>query len=154
MTPDRFVYVTYIRSTPQKVWDALTKPELTPLFWHGTRQECDWAPGSEWKLMFGDGRVADAGKVLEIDSPRRLKLEWRHQLNPELHTEGASRCLYEIEPSGDGVRLSVTHEIDVENSKFIAAVSGGWPQILSSLKSYLETGRALGGSDRLPEPGS
>ncbi|HEY1448509.1 MAG TPA: SRPBCC family protein [Caulobacteraceae bacterium] len=152
MTPDRFVYVTYIRSTPQKVWDALTRPEITRLFWFGTEQESAWTPGADWKMSFADGRVADAGKVLEADPPKRLKLEWRHQLNPELHAEGASRCLYEIEPSGEGVRLTVTHEIDVEKSKFIVAVSGGWPQILSSLKSYLETGRALGGSDRLPEP--
>jgi uncharacterized protein YndB with AHSA1/START domain len=152
MTPDRFVYVTYIRTTPQKVWDALTRPEQTPLFWFGTLQECDWKPGSDWKLKFTDGRVADAGKVLEVDPPRRLKLEWRHQLDPQMHAEGASRCLYEIEPVNDGVRLTVTHEIDVEHSKFIAAVSGGWPHILSSLKSYLETGQALAGADRLPEP--
>ena len=152
MTPDRFVYVTYIRSTPQKVWDALTRPELTRLFWFGVHQESDWTAGAEWKMKFADGRLADAGKVLEADPPRRLKLEWRHQLDPQLHAEGASRCLYEIEPVKEGVRLTVTHEIDVEKSKFIVAVSGGWPQILSSLKSYLETGRALEGADRLPEP--
>jgi uncharacterized protein YndB with AHSA1/START domain len=152
MTPDRFVYVTYIRTTPQKVWDALTQPDQTKLFWFGTRQECDWTPGASWAMKFEDGRVADSGKVLEADPPKRLKLEWTHQLQPELHAEGASRCTYEIEPSGEGVRLTVTHEIDVEKSKFILAVSGGWPQILSSLKSYLETGKALATTDRPPEP--
>jgi uncharacterized protein YndB with AHSA1/START domain len=152
MAHDRFVYVTYIRSTPQKVWDALTKPELTRLFWFGTHQESAWTVGADWKMKLADGRIADAGKVLEAEPPKRLKLEWRHQLNPELQAEGASRCLIEIDPDGDGVRLAVTHEIDVDNSKLIVAVSGGWPKILSSLKSFLETGRALAGADRLPEP--
>lgn len=152
MANDRFVYVTYIRSTPQKVWDALTKPELTRLFWFGTHQESAWTAGADWKMKLADGRIADAGKVLEVEPPKRLKLEWRHQLDAALQAEGASRCLIEIEPDGDGVRLAVTHEIDVDNSKLIVAVSGGWPKILSSLKSYLETGQALAGADRPPEP--
>jgi uncharacterized protein YndB with AHSA1/START domain len=93
--------------------------------------------------MFGDGRVADTGEVLEIDPPRRLVLSWRNEFRPELKAEGYSRATFDIAFAGDMVKLTVTHEIDKEGSKFIEAVSGGWPSILSSLKSLLETGKAL-----------
>jgi len=140
----QYIYVTYIRSTQQKVWDALTKPEFQKTYWFGMHQETDWKPGASWKLMFSDGRVADAGEVVEIDPPRRLVLKWRNEFRPELTAEGYSRCTMELEAEGDLVKLSVTHAIERENSKLIQAVSGGWPRILSSLQSYLETGRAHG----------
>jgi uncharacterized protein YndB with AHSA1/START domain len=143
MTTSRFLYVTYIRTTPQKLWDALTKPEFTKVYWHGVTHVTDWTPGSDWKLVFADGRVADSGKILEAEAPRRLVIEWRNQFRPELTAEGVSRCTIEMTPQGEVVRLQVTHEIDVEPSKFIEAVSGGWPSILSSLKTLLETGEAL-----------
>jgi uncharacterized protein YndB with AHSA1/START domain len=139
----KFVYVTYIRTTPDKLWEALTTPEFTKQYWFGCSQECDWKVGDEWKLMFGDGRVADTGEVLEIDPPRRLVLSWRNEFRPELKAEGYSRATFDIAFAGDMVKLTVTHEIDKEGSKFIEAVSGGWPSILSSLKSLLETGKAL-----------
>jgi uncharacterized protein YndB with AHSA1/START domain len=94
-------------------------------------------------MLLPDGRVGDAGKILEIDPPRRLVLEWTNQFMPELQAEGPSRCTLEIEPRGESVRLSVLHEIDAPESRFIAAVSNGWPLILSSLKSLLETGQAI-----------
>jgi uncharacterized protein YndB with AHSA1/START domain len=140
----RFFYVTFIRAAPQKVWDALTQPEQTRLYWHGVTQVSDWTPGADWKMTFADGRVTDAGKVAEIDPPRRLVLEWRNEFMPELKAEGFSRCAIEISEEHGVTRLAVTHEIDVEGSKLIEAVSGGWPMILSSLKSLLETGAPLG----------
>jgi uncharacterized protein YndB with AHSA1/START domain len=143
MSHDRFLYVTYIRTTPQKLWEALTQPDLNRAFW-GCWQDTTWAPGADWKLMMPDGRVGDAGKVLEIDQPRRLVLEWRNQFRPELHAEGDSRCTFDIEPMGPVVQFTVTHEIDRDHSKFIEAMSAGWPMILSGLKSLLETGEALG----------
>jgi len=88
MGNDCFVYVTYIRTTPDKLWEALTSPEFTRKYWFGYWQDCAWAPGSSWKLTSADGQVADAGEVLEIDPPKRLVLKWRHELRPELHAEG------------------------------------------------------------------
>jgi uncharacterized protein YndB with AHSA1/START domain len=146
MSSDRFVYVTYIRTTPEKLWDALTKPEFTRAYWIGVTHETSWEPGAPWKLKFADGRIADAGEVVEIDKPRRLVLKWRNEFKPELKAEGYSRCTFEIEQAGERgetVKLTVTHEIDTPKSKFIEAVSGGWPIVLSGLKSLLETGNAL-----------
>ena len=140
---DKFFYVTYIRTTPAKLWEALTTPEFTRAYWFGVTAESDWKPGSPWRLVFPDGRVADIGEVVEVDPPRRLVLKWRNEFMPELKAEGYSRATFTLEPEGDVVKLTVTHEIDRTGSKFIAAVSGGWPKILSSLKSLLETGAAL-----------
>jgi uncharacterized protein YndB with AHSA1/START domain len=140
---DRFVYVTYIRTTPETLWDHLTKPEFTRVYWHGVWADCEWKPGASWRLMFSDGRVADMGEVVEVDRPRRLVLKWRNEFKPELKAEGYSRATFELAAIGDMVKLTVIHEIDRAGSKFIEAVSGGWPVILSSLKSLIETGKAL-----------
>jgi len=148
--PSRFLYVTYIRTTPQKLWDALIKPELTRLYWSEGVQESDWKVGSDWKLMIPDGRVGDSGKVLEFDPPRRLSVSWRNEFIPGLRKEGHSRCTFELEAQGDLVRLAVIHEIDREDSKLIAGVSTGWPMILSSLKSLLETGDAFEATKKWP----
>jgi uncharacterized protein YndB with AHSA1/START domain len=151
MDHDQFVYVTYIRTTPDKLWEALTSPEFTRKYWFGIWQDCTWTVGASWKLTFPDGRVADAGEVLEIDPPRRLVVKWRHELDPELHNEGFSRATFELEKLEDLVKLTVVHEIDRSESKLIRAVSGGWPMILSSLKSLLETGIAHQRTGELPK---
>ena len=143
MSNSRFVYVTYIRSSAAKVWDALTKSEFTRQYWFGVSHDSTWEPGSPWKMTFPDGRVADAGEVLEAEKPRRLVLKWRNEFMPELKAEGYTRCTFEIEASGDVVKLSITHESDKPGAKAIEAVSGGWPKILSNLKSLLETGQVL-----------
>jgi uncharacterized protein YndB with AHSA1/START domain len=139
----RFLYVTYIRTTPEKLWDALTKPEFTKLYWCETWQDCDWQVGSSWKLMIPDGRVGDSGEVVECDPPRRLVLTWQNQFIPEMKADGTSRMTYELEPVGDVVKLTLLHEIDLDGSKLIDAVSNGWPGLLASLKSLLETGESL-----------
>jgi uncharacterized protein YndB with AHSA1/START domain len=144
MSKPSFVYVTYIRASAEKVWSALTDPEITPKTWFGTHHETDWKAGSPWRLVFPDGRVADAGEILEIDRPRRLVLKWRNEFKPEIKAEGWSRCTIEIEPAADdAVKLTETHQLEGEGTKFIAAVSGGWPRILSNVKSLLETGKVV-----------
>ena len=143
----RFVYVTYIRTTPERLWEALTSPEFTTQYWFGMHCESEWTAGSSWKLVSGDGRIFDAGEIVEAEPPRRLVIHWQHQMRPELKAEGASRCTMELEPVGDAVKLSITHAIARESSMLIEAVSGGWPKILSNLKSLLETG-----SVALPHP--
>src|ERR1700761_9811561 len=140
---EHYVYVTYIRTTPQKLWDALTDREFQKKYWFDMYQDCTWEKGSKWSMHFSDGRVADAGEILEVDPPRRAVIRWRNEFKPELTAEGHSRCTYEIVPDGEMCKLTVMHEIDATHSKFIEAVSGGWPKILSSLKSLLETGAPL-----------
>ena len=140
----RFVYVTYIRAPQQQVWDALTKPEFQKQYWFGMHQETDWKPGSPWKLLFEDGRVADAGEVLECEPPNRLVLNWRNEFKREFKAEGYTRCAMSLEHDGELTKLTIDHSIDCEGARIIAeGVSSGWPKILSSLKSLLETGEAL-----------
>jgi uncharacterized protein YndB with AHSA1/START domain len=139
MASETFLYVTYIRTTPDKLWAALTTPEFQRQYWFGVVQESDWKAGSPWRMMFSDGRVADSGEVLEADPPKKLVLKWRNEFRDDLKDAGYSRCTYELEPHDDAVKLTVTHIS--ESRAFIEAVSGGWPKILSNLKSLLETGQ-------------
>ncbi len=148
---ETFVYVTYIRTTPEKLWDALTKPEFTRLYWGGVWHDSDFQPDSPWRLMFADGRVGDSGEVLEADPPHRLALKWRNEFRPELKAEGYSQASFDLEPDGDVVKLTVTHQIDRDGSKLIEAVSNGWPRLLAGLKSLLETGKALDDEILRPE---
>jgi uncharacterized protein YndB with AHSA1/START domain len=139
-----FVYVTYIRTTPEKLWRALTSAEFVQQYWLGIRAEAEWTLGGAWKLMFPDGRVADTGEIVAFEPGKRLGIRWRNEFMPELKAEGWSLCTMEIEPAaGETVKLTVTHGIDRAPSKFIDAVTGGWPQVLSNLKSLLETGAAI-----------
>ena len=148
MPHSQFVYVTFIRTTPEKLWTALTEPEFTEKYWFGAHQESAWKPGAPWKILFKDGRVADTGEIVEIDRPRRMVIKWRNEFKPELKAEGYSRCTMEIETAdyypdhgGKAVKLTIQHEVEGEGGgKFIEAVSGGWPKVLSNLKSLLETG--------------
>jgi uncharacterized protein YndB with AHSA1/START domain len=140
MARSTFVYVIYIRTTPEKLWLALTEAEYQKQYWFGVHCESQWTPGSSWKMLSTDGQVLDDGEILEAEPPRRLVIRWQHQSKPELKAEGESRCTMELEPSGNAVKLSVTHTIERDPSKFIVAVSGGWPKIISNLKSLLETG--------------
>lgn len=151
MANSRFVYVTYIRTTPAKLWQALLDPEFTRHYWCGTAHESEWKPGSSWRIMIPDGRVADAGEIIEIEPEKRLVLKWRNEFKPELHAEGYSRCTCELEKQGEMVKLTVVHEMDRPESKLIEAVSGGWPLILASLKSLLETGEALEATRNWPK---
>ena len=139
-----FVYVTYIRTTPDTLWSALTSGEFAQKYWLGTRPEAEWKAGGSWKLIYPDGRVTDTGQIIDFEPGKRLSIRWRNEFRPELKEEGWSLCTMEIEPAAnETVKLTVTHSIDREGSKLIGAVSGGWPRILSNLKSLLETGSVI-----------
>lgn len=137
-----FVYVTYIRTTPERLWEALISPEFTRRYWMESWQESEWTPGAVWKMFGPDGEVKDAGEVLEFDPPKRLVLKWRNEFIPEAKAEGWSRCTYELESARESVKLTVTHAFEVDGV-MLRGVSDGWPKILSSLKSLLEGGEAL-----------
>ena len=143
MARSTFVYVTYIRTTPERLWSALTTPEFMRQYWFDCSIATDWKRGSAWKLQFKDGRVADSGTIVEIDPPKRLVLEWRNEWSPELNAEGNARCTMELEPGDGAVKLTVTHAMARPQSKLIDAVGGGWPKILSNLKSLLEIGEVV-----------
>lgn len=140
MTKSTFVYVTYIRTTQEKLWSALTDAAFMKQYWFDMHCESEWTAGSPWKLVSSSGEVFDAGEIVEAEPPRRLVIRWRHQHTPELKAEGDSQCTMELETIGAAVKLSITHTIAHEPSKLIDAVSNGWPKILSNLKSLLETG--------------
>ena len=143
MGKSTFVYVTYIRTTQEKLWSALTDVEFMKQYWFGMHCDSQWTAGSSWRMVRPDGSVCDDGQIVESVPPRRLVIRWQHQDKPELKAEGESWCTMELEPSGAAVKLSITHSIEREPSKFIAAVSGGWPKIVSNLKSLLETGSTI-----------
>lgn len=141
MARSTFVYVTYIRTTPERLWSALTTDvEFMKQYWFGTHCESQWTAGSPWKMVSSSGQILDSGEIVEAEALRRLVIRWRHQNKPEFKAEGDSHCTIELEPIGTAVKLSITHTIEREPSKLIEAVSGGWPKILSNLKSLLETG--------------
>jgi len=151
MTESQFVYVTYIRTTAEQLWRALIEPQFTRQYWCETIQECEWKPGAPWRILKPNGTAADSGEVVEIDAPKRLVLTWQNHMFPEMEAEGFSRLTYELEPVETSVKLTLTHEMDGKVSKLVKAVSNGWPQILASLKSLLETGASLEETRRWPE---
>ncbi len=140
MTRSTFVYVTYIRTTPERLWAALTDVEYMKQYWFGTQCKSQWTAGSSWQMVSAEGQILDDGTIVEADPARRLVIRWQHQIRPELKAEGESLCTMDLEQIGPTVKLSITHTIERQPSKFIDAVSGGWPKIVSNLKSLLETG--------------
>jgi uncharacterized protein YndB with AHSA1/START domain len=146
MARSTFAYVIYIRTTPERLWSALTNDsEFMKQYWFGVHCQSEWTAGSSWKMVGPEGQLFDDGEIIEAVAPRRLVIRWQNRTKPELTAEGVSLCTMELEPSGSAVKLSITHTIEREPSKFIEAVSGGWPKIISNLKSLLETGSiALG----------
>lgn len=150
MTKPSYVYVTYIATTPEKVWRAVVDPDVTREYWLGPSGPArvnvsDWKPGSRWEHQRADDtRTVDiVGKVVESTPPRRLVLTWARPKEAEDNSKH-SRVTFDIEPQGDGlIRLTVTHEDLERDPQMLAGISSGWPIVLSNLKSFLETGRAL-----------
>lgn len=140
MAKSTYVYVTYIRTTQEKLWTALTNKEFIKQYWFGMTCESQFTTGASWSLISESGQVYDTGEIVEADPPRRLVIRWLHQNKPEIAAEGESFCTMELEANGSAVKLSITHSIEREHSKLIEAVSGGWPKVLSNLKSLMETG--------------
>ncbi len=135
------VYVTYIHSTPQRVWDAIVRPEFTREYW-GHENLSDWKVGSTWEHREPHGgKLNIVGRVVECDPPRRLALSWASPARAD-DPAAQSRVTFGIEPmEGDMVRLTVSHDgLQPDMQRMVA---NGWPRVLSSLKSYLETGKGM-----------
>ncbi|MET0748737.1 MAG: SRPBCC family protein [Rhizobium sp.] len=143
MAGSTFVYVTFIRTTVENIWSAFTEPAFIKKFWFDVDVETSWQVGAPWCIKFPDGRTADSGEIIEFDPPHRMVIKWRNEFMPDLTAEGYSLCVIEVEAVGEAAKLTVTHSSTVENSKLIGAVSGGWPKILSNLKSLIETGELV-----------
>ena len=148
--PD-YVYVTYIATTPEKAWQALVDTDMMREWWVDPNAGCarvnvsDWKPGSRWEHQRVDAtRTVDiVGKVVESTPPRRLVFTWARPNEAEDDSKH-SRVAFDIEPYGDGlVRLTVTHDDLGSDLQMLEGISGGWPKVLSNLKTLLETGRAL-----------
>lgn len=150
MTRDRtsFVYVTYIASTPEKVFEAITKPDIARRYW-GHENVSDWTPGSRWEhVRDNDDRPVEiVGEVVEVMAPSRLVISWAGASQAS-DPDSYSRVTFEIEPHANGVKLTVSHEDLQTGSGMANGVSKGWPLVLSSLKSYLETGNGFDLSGR------
>lgn len=143
MNSSKFVYVIYIAAQPETVWKALLGAEFTREYW-GHENVSDWKQGSPWEHRRNDAArtVVLVGEVLESQPPRRLVLTWANpqdKANKERH----SRVTFDIEPIADMVRLTITHDQLEADSDMLRGISEGWPRVLSSLKSLLETGRSL-----------
>lgn len=138
-----YVYVTYIAATPEKVFDAITKPELARRYW-GHENVSDWKPGSDWRhVRANDERSVElVGKVVETSPPTRLVIT-RANASQAADPEAYSRVTFDIEPYDDMVRLTVSHDELEAGSGMANGIQKGWPVVLSSLKSFLETGRGL-----------
>lgn len=148
--PD-YVYVTYIATTPEKVWRALIETDLMRTWWVDPAAGCarvnvsDWKPGSRWEHRRADdsGTVDIAGTVVETTPPRRLVFTWARPSDAEDDSK-QSRVAFDIEPYADGlIRLTVTHDDLQRDPQMLEGISGGWPKVLSNLKTLLETGHAL-----------
>jgi uncharacterized protein YndB with AHSA1/START domain len=136
------VFEIYIRTTPERLWEAITDPAIRAKYHFGASIESDWAPGSAYRLGHPDaGRPLIEGENLVVDPPRRLVQSMRAQWGPDAERAGTSRVTWEIEPVGDSCRLTVIHDQLAADAP--AELYGGWPMILSGLKTWLETGQTL-----------
>jgi uncharacterized protein YndB with AHSA1/START domain len=136
------VFEIYIKATPERLWEAITDPELRSKYNFGARVDSDWKPGSRMELSAPKADLLlGEGEVLEVDAPRRLVHTMVALWSDEAKAEGSSRVTWEIEPIGDSCRLTVTHDQLREGAN--EELYGGWPMILSGLKTWLETGELL-----------
>jgi len=145
MSNQKFLYVSYIRTTPEKLWEALTSSDFTRQYWMGTDVESDWKVGSAVKLL-RHGNVIVSGKVLAAEKPKVLSYSWNHLKDEETRAEKLSRVTFlleRFEPNPAVVKLTVTHDEFPENSKVFPGINEGWPMVLGSLKTLLESGNAI-----------
>jgi len=141
------VFEIYIKTTPERLWEAITDPELRSQYSFGVRVNSDWTSGSRYEAVHPAGPTAiSEGENLEVDPPRRLVQSFNALWSDVVKNEGTSRVTWEIEPVGDSCRLTVTHDQMREGAN--DEIYGGWPMILSGLKTLLETG------EKLTTPGS
>ena len=143
MDKPEFVYVTYVATSPEKLWNALFDPKMTAQYWQHENIS-DWKPGSKWEHRESNKErtLKLVGKVIESSPPRRLVMTWAFPADAA-HEEKHSRVTFEIEPLGNVVRLTVTHDRLEPDSEMLNGITEGWPKVLSSLKSLIETGKPL-----------
>jgi uncharacterized protein YndB with AHSA1/START domain len=142
MGKPEFVYTIFINTTPEKLWHALTDTTFTEGYWFGCRLISDWNVGSLMRMERA-GQVLNECTILASDPPRRLCYSWLTVFDEAMKQERPSRVTFVLEPSQRSVKLTVTHEGFDEGSKTLPSISDGWPLVLSSLKSILETGQPL-----------
>ena len=143
MSDVEFVYVTYIHATPERVWQALTQGDFTSRYWGGRRITSDWQVGSPVSHVRDDGGSDWQGEVLEAEPPLHLSYSFHMQISEAHRNEPASKVTFDIEPAGGVVKLTLTHRDFLPDSATHETTRHGWPAILSSLKSLLETGQPL-----------
>jgi uncharacterized protein YndB with AHSA1/START domain len=141
MSKPEFVYTTYIETSADKLWQALTDGDFTERYWFGHRVASDWNAGSSYQFA-KQGAPTIEGKVLLVDPPKRLVYSW-DSCSPEAQRERTSRVTFDLEPRGKVIKLTVTHDELDERGVTLRNISGGWPMVIASLKSLLETGQAL-----------
>ena len=140
MDKPKFVYVTYIATTPEKLWEALTNSDFTEKYWFGSRIQSEWKVGSPFKILTGVAEKDWQGEVLQCDPPRLLSYTFRVAGGAEHFT----RVVFQLEQHGPVVKLTLIHdELDEKDDKFFKGISQGWPAVLSNLKSLLEGGHPL-----------
>lgn len=142
MSKPEFVYTTYIRTTPEKLWHALTDREFTHRYWMQCYLTSDWKVGSRMTMERG-GEIKNECTILESDQPRKLSYSWQSVFDPDMRKEKPSQVTYLIEPHGDFVKFTVIHEGFVDGSKTLPSISFGWPMVLANLKTILETGTPM-----------
>ncbi len=138
----RHVFATFIRTTPEAIWRALTESDFTTRYWYGSTVHSDWTAGAPWELHTASGEVGITGEVLEADPPGRLVVSYRQAWGAV--DEPPSRVTFEIDDAGPGVaKLTVIHETEPGTTTRITDVAAGWPFIIAGLKTLLETGEPL-----------
>ena len=142
MSKPVFVYTTYIETTAEQLWHALTDGDFTERYWFGHRITSDWKVGSPYTFTAEDGHTID-GTVQVSDSPKRLAYTWNSGCSADARSERTSRVTFDLEPRGKVIKLTVTHDELDEGGKTLRDISGGWPMVIASLKSLLETGHVL-----------
>jgi uncharacterized protein YndB with AHSA1/START domain len=137
------VYVSYIATTAEKLWKALLDADMTAQYWQHENVS-DWKPGSRWehRESAGERKLRLVGKVVENTPPRRLVITWANPAD-EMKIEKHSRVTFDLEPERGVIKLTVTHDLLEPGSDMLKGISEGWPKVISSLKSFLESGKAL-----------
>jgi uncharacterized protein YndB with AHSA1/START domain len=143
MKQPKQVFVTYIKTTPEKLWEAITRSQFTRQYFYGTSIESDWSPGASLIYRMPDQSLAADGKIIELERGKKLSITFRPLWNPEFAKDAAGRVTWEIEPQGAVCKLTVVHDNFPPESKVYEDVAQGWPFILSGLKTLLETGAPL-----------
>jgi uncharacterized protein YndB with AHSA1/START domain len=144
MEAPKYVYEIYIQTTPEKLWQAIIDPEFTHRYFHETRVLSDWKPGSSIVYRQDDGKNAIEGKIIEFAPPRRLVHTFHFERHDEGQHDAPTRVTWEITPMGDVCRLTLTHDDFAGETPTYRTISdGGWAPIIDSLKTLLETGKAM-----------